>query len=198
MFKDSSPYFSVQHGFTAHLSAWPKENALPTEQELRAMLPTGLLLISEVKSLEADCLLQLRHLDDEAKSVVDYLKLQSRKIDLVLQHVLERDQHEGECYQGRYFGGSGIRLVSDKALNIDDVFKMTIHIKEELVALLCFGKVIATEPLSIDQAEAVSYINDFEFVQILETDIEQLVKASLSVQQKQLKRRKEARANTQV
>ncbi|WP_076409916.1 hypothetical protein [Shewanella sp. UCD-KL12] len=196
MFKDSSPYFSVQHGFTAYLSLWPKAHALPTEQELRAMLPTGLLLINEVKSLEADCLLQLRHLDDEAKSVVDFLKLQSRKIDLVLQHVLEREQHEGEHFQGRYFGGSGLRLFNNQTLDIDDVFKITLHIKEELVALLCFAKVIATEPADSDKGGDSGFLIDFEFVQILETDVEQLVKASLSVQQKQLKLRKEARANS--
>lgn len=57
---------------------------------LRSMQSLGIQLLSEVKTLEANCLLQLRHLDNDAKAVVDFLKLQSRKVDLVLQHVLEK------------------------------------------------------------------------------------------------------------
>ncbi|MCJ8304537.1 hypothetical protein [Shewanella sp.] len=197
MFTDSTPYFSVKHDFSAYLSPWPKEQALPTEHELRAMLPTGLLLINEVKSLESDCLLQLRHLDDEAKTVVDYLKLQSRKIDLVLQYVLEREQHEGEQYRGAYFGGSGIRIISDTQLIENAQFKITLHIRDELVALLCFVKVTVSEPLDTDDNQAsCQYISNLEFTQILETDVEQLVKASLSVQQKQLKLRKQAKSSS--
>ncbi|BAJ02730.1 hypothetical protein [Shewanella violacea] len=194
MFTDTSPYFSVKHDFTAYLSPWPKDQALPTEHELRAMLPTGLLLINEVKTLESDCLLQLRHLDDDAKSVVDYLKLQSRKIDLVLQYVLESEQREGEQYQGMYFGGSGIRVINDSQLVENDQYKITLHIRDELVALLCFVKVTASQPLHTDDNQVSDqYISSLEFTQILETDVEQLVKASLSVQQKQLKLRKQAK-----
>ncbi|AQS36816.1 hypothetical protein Sps_01651 [Shewanella psychrophila] len=197
MFTDSTPYFSVKHDFTAYLSPWPKEQALPTEYELRAMLPMGLLLINDVKSLESDCLLQLRHLDDDAKTVVDYLKLQSRKIDLILQYVLEREQHDGEQYQGAFFGGSGIRIISETPLNENEQYKITLHIREELVALLCFVKVTSSEPLDTDTSQASSrYISSLEFTQILETDVEQLVKASLSVQQKQLKLRKQAKASS--
>ncbi|MPY21660.1 hypothetical protein FM037_17900 [Shewanella psychropiezotolerans] len=197
MFTDSTPYFSVKHDFTAYLSPWPKEQALPTEYELRAMLPTGLLLINEVKTLESDCLLQLRHLDDDAKTVVDYLKLQSRKIDLVLQYVLEREQHEGKQYRGAHFGGSGIRIISDTQLVENDQFKITLHIRDELVALLCFVTVTVSEPLDTDDNQAsCQYISSLEFTQILETDVEQLVKASLSVQQKQLKLRKQAKTNS--
>ena len=197
MFTDSTPYFSVKHDFNAYLSPWPKEQALPTEDELRAMLPTGLLLINEVKTLESDCLLQLRHLDDEAKTVVDYLKLQSRKIDLVLQYVLESEQHEGEQYRGVYFGGSGIRIISDTQLVENEQFKITVHIRDELVALLCFVKVTVSEPLDADGNQAsCQYISSLEFTQILEADVEQLVKASLSVQQKQLKLRKQAKSSS--
>lgn len=194
MFTESTPYFSVMHDFSAYLLPWPNDKRLPTEDELRAMLPASLLLISEVKSLEADCLLQLRHLDDDAKSVVDYLKLQSRKIDIVLQHVLDREEHKGEPVAGTHFGGSGITIISDESLVVDEQFQVTIHIKQELVSLLCFVRVCSCEPLvSEESGEKEPYLVQLEFSQILESDIEQLVKASLSVQQKQLKLRKKAR-----
>jgi len=188
---DSSPYFSVKHDFKAYLTPWPDNMPIPSESELNLMLPLSLQLISDVKALEANCLLQLRHLDDAAKTVVEYLKLQSKKIDLVLLHVLERETHEGELHIGLFFGGSGIRISGSSPFDAGDKFKITLNIKEEFVSLLCFGYVTATQviensPTSTD----TQYLTDIEFNRISDIDIEQLVKASLSIQQKQLKQRK--------
>ena len=137
--------------------------------------------------------MQLRNLDDEAKTVVEYLKLQSKKVDLVLQYVLEQESHEGELHRGLFFGGSGLRITSANPLEIGAQFKITCHIKEELVVLLCFGQVTASQAI---KGNDTSHLIDIEFSQITDADIEQLVKASLSVQQKQLKQRKLTRKST--
>lgn len=220
MFTDTNPYFSVPHPFTAYLSLWPSSEPLPSEMALRSMQSLGIQLLSEVKTLEANCLLQLRHLDNDAKVVVDFLKLQSRKVDLVLQHVLEKETQEGEKCIGNQFGGSGLRLITSTALDIGSHYKITLFIHDELVAILCFGKVTAStaqKTLSTESsansdthsgdtqnakqhtqaAPAPQWQTDFEFSQILEADVEQLVKASLNVQQKQLKLRKLARDERQ-
>ncbi|MEL4243836.1 hypothetical protein [Shewanella xiamenensis] len=206
MFTDTNPYFSVPHPFTAYLSLWDENRPLPSEMALRSMQSLGIQLLSEVKALEASCLLQLRHLDNEAKVVVDFLKLQSRKVDLVLQHVLEKEVQEGDKYDGCQFGGSGIRIISTTELPLGRHFKVTLFIHDELVAILCFAKVTACM-LSLEaqstaqqaqQHNASSpYLIDLEFSQILDSDVEQLVKASLNVQQKQLKLRKQARDERQ-
>ncbi|WP_028772451.1 hypothetical protein [Shewanella waksmanii] len=182
---DTNAYFNVDHTFNAYLEPWPTDHPLATESELMAMLPVGLQLISQVKALEASCLVQLRHLDDEAKSVVDYLKLQSKKIDLVLQHVIEQQQQQGECYKGVSFGGSGLRLVSPTVIDKQH-YKVTLHIREELVSILCIAHVD-----TITEQDDGLYRIDLSFSQIIEADVEQLVKASLSVQQKQLRQRKQ-------
>ncbi|MFB2643713.1 hypothetical protein ACE02D_15590 [Shewanella bicestrii] len=205
MFTDTNPYFSVPHPFTAYLSLWDENQPLPSEMALRSMQSLGIQLLSEVKALEASCLLQLRHLDNEAKVVVDFLKLQSRKVDLVLQHVLEKEVQEGEKFSGCQFGGSGIRLMSKEALPLDRQYKVTLFIHEELVAILCFAKVTACLVSQEGQSDAQvqspnaasPYLVDLEFSQILDADVEQLVKASLNVQQKQLKLRKQARDERQ-
>ncbi|WP_198783267.1 hypothetical protein [Shewanella putrefaciens] len=197
MFTDSNPYFSVPHPFTAYLSPWPQNQPLPSEIALRSMQSLGIQLLSEVKELEASCLLQLRHLDNEAKVVVDFLKLQSRKVDLVLQHVLEKEVQDGDKLLGCQFGGSGIRLISPTPLPLGEHFKTTLFIHDELIAILCFVKVLAnhldTTHQPADPSAPEQYFIDLEFSKILDADVEQLVKASLTVQQKQLKLRKLAR-----
>jgi hypothetical protein len=173
-----------------YLTSWDPSHALPTDDELRDMQSVGLKLLTEVKSLEASCLLQLRHLDNDAKAVVDFLKLQSRKVDLVLQHVLEKEVQDGELFTGDQFGGSGISIISTRPLIANEFVKTHIYLHTELVALLCICQ-IRTCTATNDTAETPSWRCELEFSQILEDDIEQLVRASLNVQQKMLKKRKQ-------
>ncbi|MGS0676130.1 hypothetical protein [Shewanella sp. 0m-4] len=202
MLTDSTAYFSINHPFDVYLSPWDSAKPLPSPAQLGMMLPTSLQLISDVKALESDCLIQLRHLDDEAKTVVEFLKLQSRKIDMVLQHVMAKEEYEGTRYTGSHFGGSGITLVSAAPIELGQMFQVTLHIKEELVALLCLAKVKSCTLLEADpqvnsetasQASAAQYACELTFSVIQDSDVEQLVKASLSIQQRQLKLRKLAR-----
>ena len=190
MFTDSNPYFSVPHSFNAYLSPWPDSSPLPSEFELKSMQSVGLQLLSEVKTLEDSCLLQLRHLNNDAKAVMEYLKLQSRKVDLVLQYMLENEVQEGTKHQGIKFGGSGIDIQSATPLALGSIHKVTIYVRDELIAILCFA--------SVSQCQAHPETPEqwhigLTFNQILDTDVESLVKASLSVQQKLLKHRKQAK-----
>ncbi|WP_153914333.1 hypothetical protein [Shewanella sp. TC10] len=196
MITESNAYFTVPHQFNVYLETWPDSKGIPTEEDLRSMQSVGLKLLSEVKELESSCLLQLRSLDNDAKAVVDFLKLQSRKVDLVLHHVLEKEVQTGERFSGTHFGGSGINLSSDTPLNVGDYFKSSIYISSELVAILCLCQVTQcqkVDPSAIHNDDTVLFNISLEFSQILDADVEQLVKASLNVQQKMLKMRKQSR-----
>jgi len=190
MLSHSNAYFSVNHAFDAYLQPWDPQQPLPSLDQLALMLPPSLQLISDIKSLEADCLLQLRHLDNDAKTVVEFLKLQSRKIDMVLQHVMSKEEYEGQHYQGSHFGGSSIRLISRHPLTIGSEFKVSLHIKDACLAMICFANVQQCEAVNADDDSDVQFHIELRFSVIQDTDIEQLVKASLSLQQKQLKLRK--------
>lgn len=191
MNSQSNSYFSVAHRFAAYLSPWPEEQPLPNEAQLKAMLPLGMQLISEVKAMESDCLLQLRNLDEDARIVVDYLKLQSRKIDLVLQHILEQQPHEGERCTGLHFGGSGVHLTSPSQLEPGRAYRVTLHIKEALISMLCIAQCTRCES---DDTQS-GFDCELTFIEILDEDVEQLVKASLNIQQKQLQQRKKQQQN---
>ncbi|MBE8168829.1 MAG: hypothetical protein HAW66_10735 [Shewanella sp.] len=191
MIDDSNPYFSVPHPFKAFLTLWPEEKGLPTENELQGLQSIGLQLLSEVKNVESNCLMQLRQLESDTKSVVDYLKLQSKKIDLILQYVLESEPQDGAQTLGLKFGGGGIEILTDFSAPIGQHYKSTVFIRDELIALLAIASVDDCQPHP-DQAD--KWILTLSFKQILEADIELLVKASLSVQQKMLKQRNKNRS----
>lgn len=185
MISSDNSYFNVPHDFSAYLEPW-QEASLPSEDALKAMQSMGLKLISEVKELESACLLQLRHLDNDAKAVVDFLKLQSRKVDLVLHYVLEKETQSGQKLPGMSFGGSGFTLLTPAALKEGEQYKTTLYIQDELINVLCIATVVKTS------TEEGAHLSQFEYSAILDADIEQLVQASLRVQQKQLRARKQA------
>lgn len=201
MINDSNSYFSVPHQFNVYLTPWDKQRPIPDDTELRQMQSTGLKLLSEVKALEANCLLQLRQLDSSTHSIIEFLKLQSRKVDLVLQHVLEKEAQAGVQYQGHQFGGSSLSLFADNQMDVGSIFSCHIYLHAEVVAVLCIGEVTgcqqvnndATDSDDLTTTEQPLWHTDLAFIQILDEDIEQLVKASLTVQQKMLKLRKQQR-----
>ncbi|MCF1439365.1 MAG: hypothetical protein LPD71_11660, partial [Shewanella sp.] len=173
------------HEFTAYLTPWHGK-AMPNDDQLRELQSVGLKLITEVKQLENACLLQLRHLDNDAKAVVDFLKLQSRKVDLVLQYILEKEVQQGSKHPGLSFGGSGFTLSSPAALSTGTQYKTSLYIRDELINILCIATVTGCSE------QDGEFISQLEYSAILESDVEQLVQASLRVQQRQLKARKQS------
>ena len=187
MIDDSTEYFSVPHKFKAYLKPLAQGTELPSLSKLQNMQSIGLQLLSEVKAVESSSLSQLRALESDTKAVVDYLKLQSKKIDLILQYVLESEHQDGIEVQGTKFGGGNIEVITDFEPEIGQHFEVTLFIRDELVALLAIGTVTSAE-----QADDEWKV-ELNFSRILETDVEVLVKASLSVQQKFLKARADRR-----
>lgn len=176
-------YFSVQHHFNLYLLPWDSQQTIPDENQLKTLQSAGLSLVNEVKQLENNCLMQLRQLEIDAKAIVDYLKLQSKKIDLVLQFMLEQENHQGSQYQGIEFGGSGFKFISDTPFEIGALFTTSVFLRDEIISLRCITEV------SGSSIQDNLYHTQLSFVAIQDTDIEQLVQASLRVQQKMLKQR---------
>ena len=187
---DSNAYFSVLHPFDAYLSRWPTEQALPSESELHALKSKGMQLISEVKALEGSYMLQLRHLGDDARAIAEYMKLQSRKVDLVLQHLLEQEIKDGLPCAGLQFGGSNFQVTSAESFAQHELVKATIFVREEIISVLCFAEVIDCR---VDPNNSDQYLVDLAYRVINDAEVEQLVKASLNIQQKQLQLRKSNR-----
>ena len=186
MIDESSPYFSVPHKFKAYLKPRSGNSELPSLEILQELQSVGLQLLSEVKAVESSSLTQLRALENDTKSVVDYLKLQSKKIDLILQYVLENEHQDGIKTQGVKFGGGGIEIITDFEAQVGEHFEATIFIRDELVAVLAIVTV-----KSCTQEENNHWKLELNFSRILDSDIEALVKASLGVQQKMLRSRSE-------
>ncbi|MGL4473883.1 MAG: hypothetical protein ACRCT7_05410 [Shewanella sp.] len=179
-------FFSVASRFNVYLLPWTE--TLPDDGALKQMQSPSVQLISQAKALEASCMAQLRQMELESKAIIDYLKVQARKVDLVLQYVLEQQIKDGDCFQGSHFGGSGLTIMSLYPMNVGEFFRTTFSVQEELIAILCITHVESCTP--IDDLPDHWQIK-LSFERILHEDVEQLVQASLRLQQKQLQLRRQ-------
>ncbi|MBC3767016.1 PilZ domain-containing protein [Neptunicella marina] len=179
-------FFTIKHPLKVNLQCLEHDYPLPTnDEELQACMPTPFKISSELTVIETHALKPLRHLGEQATQLVEFLKLQSHKIDLIMSMVLQMQDDAEQQYQGIEFGGSGIKIVSDKAMTIGQLAELKLFLTEEAAAVYCFGEVIACHE------ENDQYHISLIFNQIREQDQDLLVRASLHIQTQQLKKRRQ-------
>ena len=90
-------YFQIEHVIAVHLEHVDDKH-LPTDNsDIDKLIPPLFKLANEVNVLEQTALRPLRQLGDVAEDLAQYLKLQSRKIDLILSHILANEnQQDGQ------------------------------------------------------------------------------------------------------
>lgn len=185
----SQQYFSIKHDFQVTYQLMPQPSALPTQAEFAALIPPAFKLASQINQIEAQALRPLRTLNESAHELAEFLNLQSKKIDLMMNYVLSLGDQQLQ-HPGTQFGGSNITFISDGALAQGDLVQLKVFISENNCAVFCIAKVIGTEEHSQGQ------ITQTEIVMIDDEDQEQLVRTSLHVQSCQLKARAEQRNTT--
>ncbi|MDP5291318.1 PilZ domain-containing protein [Oceanimonas sp. CHS3-5] len=181
----ADPYFSVEYSAQVNLIPLGENETVPEVADLEADIPAPFRLISEVTRIDTNQARLLRNLDEHASELVDIINQQSRKIDLVLSHVLA-GQDDPDCrYRTLTIGGGGFGFVSRHAMTEGQIVRIKLFLPEHSVAVYGYGEVHA-EP------EADHYRCDFTVIR--EQDRDALIRASLQQQARQLKARAEQRA----
>ncbi|MFC7004150.1 PilZ domain-containing protein [Bowmanella sp. JS7-9] len=176
-------FFSIQHGISANFTLWPADRPLPDYQSFVANMPYAFKVATEVASLELNALRPLRALGEHAQQLMDFLNHQSRKIDLIMSFVLHQQDDDSARFTTESFGGGGVVLKSDRAMEIGRTGELKLFLTDEAAAVYCLAEVIGCE--AKDDIHHITLI----YRHIREEDQDLLVKASLHLQSKQLKAR---------
>ena len=140
-------------------------------------------MAGELATIETKALRPLRQLGDHASELAEYLNQQSKKIDLMMSYILHQ-QDEASCrYTSIEFGGAGLAIKSSDEMEIGVLFELKIFVEEEATAIFCYGEVIQCE--EFEDGYRIAFI----YASIREEDQESLVRASLHLQTRQLKKR---------
>ncbi len=177
-------YFQINEAIQVSLEP-VNESSLPKdEEELTHIVPPLFKLANEVSVLEQTALRPLRQLGDVAEDLAQYLKLQSRKIDLILSHILAKEEVAHTTAMTESFGGSGFVLLSDDPFNVGQFLQCKLFLQSEAAAVFCFAEVIAVENESNETSKLTCL-----FSHITEQDQELIVRASLHAQSRILKKK---------
>ncbi|MBQ4838597.1 MULTISPECIES: PilZ domain-containing protein [Pseudoalteromonas] len=177
-------YFQIEE--TNQINLFPvEENMVPKNQaQLEAAIPPLFRLANEINELDLNALRPLRNLGDVASDLAAYLQAQSRKIDLIMSHILANEQPEDESSYCDSYGGGGIKVTTAEKFQIGQNFRTKIFLQHEASAIFCYSQIIE---ISKQEDEALQYT--LAFTQIRDSDQELLVRASLHAQTRQLKKR---------
>ncbi|MBE0379327.1 MULTISPECIES: hypothetical protein [Pseudoalteromonas] len=185
-------YFQIDESNRVNLFAVDDNKVPTTLAQLEADIPPLFKLANEVSELEQSSLRPLRNLGDVAQELAVFLQAQSRKIDLIMSHILASEQPEDNAMYCDSYGGGGVKLTDTKAYSIGQAFRTKLFLQHEASAIYCYTEVVA-----VNKIDDEHYQYTLLFKAIRDTDQELVVRASLHAQTRQLKKRQQQQADEQ-
>ncbi|WP_199611728.1 PilZ domain-containing protein [Flocculibacter collagenilyticus] len=174
-------YFMIEHVTNVNIIPLAMHEAMPHYDDFIVEMPDPFKLATEISTLETSALRPLRHLGDHAEELAEFLRAQSRKIDLIMSHILTMQDEPEHRHATLAYGGGGLRFTSELNLQLGQKLLLKLFLSQEAAAIYCYGEIVKIED------NAYSAV----FSLIREEDREIVVKASLHEQSKQLKRKSE-------
>ena len=190
---ETEHFFSIAHDFHISATALADTAELPSSAQLQSQIPLPLKLAAEINHLDASALRPLRNLGESAHDLVDFLNIQSKKIDMIMTYIMTLQDEQQQRLPGHSFGGSKVCYQSPEPLAPGRLVELKIFITDENCAVYCIGKISDCQPADTDAA--LPYRVTADFARIRDEDQEQLVRASLRVQSRKLKERAESRGD---
>ncbi|MBS3796894.1 PilZ domain-containing protein [Pseudoalteromonas sp. BDTF-M6] len=176
-------FFQVQESIDVVVEAITPAQLPDDSDALERDIPPLFRLANEVNTLEQSALRPLRLLGETASELAQYLSLQSRKIDLILSHILMQENADHPSERAHSYGGSGFTLWRESALERGQPLRCKLFLEHEAAAIYCYGEVIDIS------SSAQGFVHQILFTLVREQDRELLVRASLHAQTRQLKKR---------
>ena len=183
---NSDEFFSIKHAVAINVIPLEVGKPLPDEQAFEQEIPAPFLIASEHASIEATSLRNIRSLSDNNQELVNFLSLQSKKIDMLMGYLLALQDDPSLRHTSIEFGASGLTYITTKAPVVGAILQLKLFLQEESSAVYCYGLVESVEPTSDNHS-----LVKVRYNRIRQQDREILVRATLHLQSVQLKKRSE-------
>lgn len=173
-------YFQLAHSVPINVKVGGGIAEMPNQEEFEDSIPMAYKVASEMQGLEQNMLRPLRQLGDVIEPLADYLRAQSRKIDLMMSYVLQSQDESDLKFHTQTFGGGGFTFETEQSFDLNSYLICKLFFNEDAAAIYCYAKVA-----QIDVREG-SKKYTMVFSRIRDDDREIVVRASLHLQSKQL------------
>jgi len=192
---DASQNFSVTYSVPINIERLPADYSLPTAAQLETEIPAPFRSANEVALLDVSALRPLRGLMDSAPELAEFLNLQSRKIAMIMGYVLAQQDDPQSRHLTHSIGASQLSYISPQPLPLGERLRLKIFLTDEATAVYCYGEVVEVGDDHDDSRVDDGFRITGRYRCLREQDQDALVRASLHIQTKQLKRRSAQRNN---
>lgn len=173
-------FFSIEHAFNVNISPLKVDNI--NRESFINSIPLPFKIASEVSRIDQSAINPLPNLKSEASQLVNFLNNQSQKIDLLVSYILNQEDDVNSRFHGIQIGGAGIIFESKLAYSESTHIALKLFLTQENCAVFCYGEIIEEE--FVDNIYRYKVL----FSQIQDEDRETIVRTSLHLQSKQLKK----------
>lgn len=179
----SEHFFTVKHALPINIIPLAMDYKIPSVKKLEEELPEVFRVANAVTEIDSQ---QMNHVSHEdAKALMAILAQQSKKIEIILNYILSSLDEPKYRANTTSFGGDKLTYIGKTLLKTNQPVRLKVFLPEEHAAVYCYGRV----------KKRAKVKNGFqilvEFESIREMDQELIVRASLHVQSKLLKKRAE-------
>lgn len=184
-------YFSIQHQLSVNVERVAPTDIPASMAALESEIPIPFKMANVAADIDSSALRSIRGLGDQAEELVNYLKLQTTKINLIMSYVLSQQDSEHNRRLTTAFGAGGLSFTSSETFETEQSLRIKLFIPTESSAIYCYGKISAAK-LANDNNSLFNYTVQYSHIRDIDREI--LIRATLHIQQDQLKQKAELRA----
>lgn len=177
--------FRIDHKIPINIK--PIEPIDLEEQTFIAMMPEPFKMASDMATLDKSMARSLSRISDIPNDLLDYLRLQSRKIDSLMRFMLMQQDDPNFRVFSESYGGSALVFVREQPLEVGALIEVKLFLEHNNGAVYAWARVIDC------QVHAHGHLVRATYTHIIDDDREAVVRASLHEQSRQLKRKAEQR-----
>lgn len=177
--------FRIEHAIPLNVKPIAPDDLSMTAFE--SHIPEPFRMAADMATMDKSLARSLNQLGDLGDELIQYLRLQSRKIDSVMRFLLLQQDDQNYRATSQTYGGSALTFFRHEPMVTGQLIEIKLFLQNNDGAVYAWGRVIGSEPMQ-DQ-----YLIKATYTHILDEDREIIVRASLHEQSRQLKRKAELR-----
>ncbi|QUM80687.1 hypothetical protein HWV01_10550 [Moritella sp. 5] len=190
-------YFSIQHSLSVNIEPVSIDQVPTSRLALENEMPVPFKMANDVAEIDSNALRSIRNIGEQADALADFLQMQNNKINLIMGYVLAQQDHPESRFNSTMFGAGEVKFLAHTDLALEQAVRIKIFLPNDSSAIYCYGAISEREEQhsARDELDTDDSLIEYtaSYTRIRDIDREILIRATLRIQQLQLKQRAELR-----
>ncbi|NQZ51627.1 MAG: hypothetical protein HRT95_16080 [Moritella sp.] len=183
-------YFSIKHSLSVNIEPVSIDQVPTSRLALENEMPIPFKMANDVAEIDSSALRSIRNIGEQADALANFLQMQNNKINLIMGYVLSQQDNPESRFDTSEFGAGEVKFLAHGDLALEQAVRIKLFLPNDSSAIYCYGTISAREVQESDQS-LIEYTA--AYTRIRDIDREILIRATLRIQQLQLKQRAELR-----